>query len=158
MEESILNGKHLLAVDDESDVLTVLEEEIMQSCPNCTVDKSTDYAEAARLLTANTYDVVILDIMGVRGFDLLEIAVSRNLKVVMLTAHALSPEALRKSHDMGARAYLPKDKLGDIVPFLEDVLRYEFLPGWRYLMDRLEDHFNDHFESDWKTTSGCVAW
>ena len=31
-------------------------------------------------------DLVILDIMGVRGFELLELAVSRNLRVVMLTA------------------------------------------------------------------------
>ncbi len=32
MSESILNGKKILAVDDEPDVLTVLEEEIMDAC------------------------------------------------------------------------------------------------------------------------------
>lgn len=31
MAESILNGKKILAVDDEPDVLTVLEEEILRS-------------------------------------------------------------------------------------------------------------------------------
>ena len=71
------------------------------------------------MLKANDYDLVVLDIMGVRGFDLLEIAVTRKFKVAMLTAHALSPEDLKKSHDMGARAYLPKDKLGEVVPFLK---------------------------------------
>ncbi|HEY3275046.1 MAG TPA: response regulator [Syntrophorhabdaceae bacterium] len=158
MEESVLNGKHLLAVDDEPDVLTVLEEEVMQDCPSCTFDKATDYEGAARLIKTGNYDVVILDIMGVRGFDLLEIAVSRNLKVAMLTAHALTPEALKKSHTMGARAYLPKDKLGEIVPFLEDVLSYEFLPGWKRLLDRLEDHFNEHFGAGWKQTADLVSW
>jgi hypothetical protein len=39
----------------------------------------------------------------------------------MLTAHALNPEALKHSIQMGARAYLPKEKLGEIVPFLEDI-------------------------------------
>ena len=158
MAESILNGKKILAVDDDPEVLTVLEEEITDECPNCTMDKATNYQEAAELLKSRDYDVVILDIMGVRGFDLLEIAVSRNLKVAMLTAHALSVENLKKSHDMGARAFLPKDKLGEIVPFLEDVLRYEFVPGWRHLMDRLEDHFNERFGSDWKVKSGFVSW
>ncbi len=158
MAESILNGKKILAVDDEPDVLTLLGEEISAKCPDCTMDTATNYEAAVELLKSREYDVVILDIMGVRGFDLLEMAVSRNLKVAMLTAHALSPEALKKSHDMGARAYLPKERLGDLVPFLEDVLRYEFIPGWIHLMDRLEDHFNEKFGPDWKVKSGFVSW
>jgi DNA-binding response OmpR family regulator len=153
MAESILDGKSILAVDDEPDVLTVLEEELRDACPNCKIEKATTFEKGAELLTKNTYDVVILDIMGVRGFDLLEMAVKRNFKVAMLTAHALTPEALKKSHDMGARAYLPKDKLGEIVPFLEDVLTLEYKAGWRRLLEKLENYFNDQFEPDWKKKS-----
>ena len=80
-----------------------------------------------------------LVIMGVESFDLLEMAVKRDFLVAMLTAHSLSPESLRKSHDLGARAFLPKDKLGEIVPFLEDVLRYDFENGWKRLRYKLED-------------------
>jgi hypothetical protein len=76
----------------------------------------------------------------------------------MLTAHSLTPEALKKSHDLGARAYLPKSKLGDIVPFLEDILRYEFKSGWKRLLDKLENYFNDHFEEEWKAKSGIQYW
>jgi DNA-binding response OmpR family regulator len=158
MAESILNGKRILAVDDEPDVLAVLEEEIKDSCPNCTVEKATTYEKADELLRANEYDVVILDIMGVRGFDLLETAVKRNFKVAMLTAHALSPESLKKSHDLGARAYLPKDKLGEIVPFIEDVLKYEHKTGWKRLLGKLENYFDDQFEPDWKRKSGISYW
>ena len=53
------------------------------------------------------------------------------MKIVMLTAHALSSDALKRAYDMKARAYLPKDKLGEIVPFLKDVLDYEFESGWK---------------------------
>ncbi len=158
MAESILNGKRILAVDDEPDVLTVLEEEISESCSKCTIDKATSYDKAAELLKSNDYDVVILDIMGVRGFDLLDMAVKRNFRVAMLTAHALSPEALKKSHDLGARAYLPKDKLGEIVPFLEDILQYEYKSGWKRLLEKLENYFNDQFEPDWKRKSGIGYW
>ena len=70
------------------------------------------------MLEATNYDVVILDIMGVRGFDLLDLAVKKKIRVAMLTAHALSPEALKKSVELGARAYLPKEKLGEIVVFI----------------------------------------
>jgi len=158
MAESVLNGKSILAVDDEPDVLTVLEEEIRDACPNCKIDKATTYETAAEMLRMNAYDVVVLDIMGVRGFDLLELAVKRDFKVAMLTAHALTPEALKKSHDLGARAYLPKDKLGEIVPFLEDVLKYEHKAGWRRLLDKLENYFDEQFEPDWKKKSGIGYW
>ena len=59
----------------------------------------------------------------------------------MLTAHALTPEALKRSFEMKARAFLPKEKLGEVVPFLEDVLKYDYLPGWKRLMKKLEKFF-----------------
>jgi CheY-like chemotaxis protein len=150
MKESILNGKRILAVDDEPDVLTVLEEEILETCPNCQFDKVPSYATAVNLLKSQTYDVVILDIMGVGGFDLLNLAVSRNFKVAMLTAHALNPDALKRSIELKARAYLPKEKLGEIVPFLEDMLQYEYFPGWKCLFDNLRQFFNDHWGKYWQ--------
>jgi CheY-like chemotaxis protein len=154
MSNSILDGKKILAVDDEPDVLSVLEEEIKDACPNCTFEKATTYEDATKLLESNTYDVVVLDIMGVRGFDLLETAVKRGFKVAMLTAHALSPEALKRSIELKARAYLPKEKLGEIVPFLEDLLKLDYESGWKHLFEKLHGFFTDKFESDWEKKVG----
>lgn len=154
MKHSILDGKKILAVDDEPDVLGVIEDEISYACPTCIFDKAGNYEDAAKLLESNHYDVVILDIMGVNGFDLLEIAVKHNLKVVMFTARAITPEALKKSYEMKARAYLPKDKLSEIVEFLEDVLKYDYDTGWKRLMGKLHSFFTDRFESDWKKKTG----
>jgi len=145
---STLNRKKILVVDDEPDILSVLKEEIESHAPDCTMDTATSYDEALKFLEAKNYDLVIFDIMGVRGFDLLEIAVKKNLKAVMLTAHALSQENLKRSYDMGARAYLPKQKLGEIVPFLEDVLQYDFEPGWNSIMGQLRDVFDELFGRD----------
>lgn len=150
MAESILNGKTILAVDDEMDVLSLLEEEILGAAPKCKFEKATTYEEAVKKLESQNYDVVILDIMGVRGFDLLELAVRKNLRVAMLTAHALTPEALKRSFEMKARAYLPKEKLGEVVPFLEDVLKYEYLPGWKRLMNKLESYFKVRWGEYWQ--------
>ena len=150
MKEPILSGKTILAVDDEPDVLEVLREEILAACPNCQVHKATTFEQASQMLASHTYDLLILDIMGVQGFDLLERAVRMKLPVAMLTAHALTPEALKRSIEMGARAYLPKEKLGEIVPFLEDVLAHEFLPGWRRLIFKLEDFFKARWGEYWK--------
>ncbi len=153
MKESILNGKSILAVDDEPDVLEVLGEEIRGACPNCILDRATNFEQASQKLASFTYDLIILDIMGVRGFDLLERTVLKKIPVAMLTAHALTPDALKRSFEMGARAYLPKEKLGEIVPFLEDVLTYEYLPGWKRLLMKLEGFFKVRWGEDWKKTN-----
>ncbi len=150
--ESILNGKRVLVVDDEQDVLSVLEEEILGAAPKCKVEKATTYKDAAKKLESQTYDVVILDIMGVRGFDLLDLAVRKKFNVAMLTAHALTPEALKRSFEMKARAYIPKEKLGEVVPLLEDVLKYEYLPGWKRLMKKLEGYFIAKWGKYWQKT------
>ena len=134
MKGSVLDRKKILAVDDEPDILEILSEEIREACPTCTFDKAATYEEALKKLESTPYDLVILDIMGVRGFDLLEAAIKKGRRVAMLTAQALSAEALKRSHAMGARAYIPKEKLGEIVPFLEDVLQLR-------IRERLEKAF-----------------
>jgi hypothetical protein len=95
--------------------------------------------------------VVVLDIMGVRGFDLLEQTVKRNFPAAMLTAHSLNPESLKRSIEMGAYAYLPKEKLGEIVPFLEDILEStDGLSAWGRLLNKLEGYFSSRWGELWK--------
>jgi hypothetical protein len=55
---------------------------------------------------------------------------------------------------MGARAYLPKDKVKEIVPFLEDVIQYDYQTGWKRLMENLQGFFTERFESDWEKKTG----
>ena len=45
---SILDGKRILGVDDEPDVLDVLEEEILGAAPNCKMEKATTYHQAVQ--------------------------------------------------------------------------------------------------------------
>lgn len=152
MGNSILNHKTVLAVDDEPDVLEVLKAEILSDAPNCTLDTATSYEKAIELLSTWNYDLAIFDIMGVRGFDLLEKAARgpHPVPTVMLTAHAFSAEALKRSIDLGARAYLPKEKLGEVVPFLEDVLTYEYGAVWRRVLKQMEGIFNEGWGPYWR--------
>jgi DNA-binding response OmpR family regulator len=158
MAESILNRKKLLIVDEEPDVLAIVEEEILTSCPGAKIDKANNYESAAELLKSEEYDIVVLDIMDVCGFELLEIAVGRNFKVAVLTAHVLNSEALEKSHDMGAMAYLPKEKLSELLSFLEDVMRYDFRSCWKRLLDKLEKYYDSRFEAGWKDRTSGYRW
>jgi len=145
----ILKEKFILVVDDEQDVLDIIREELA-AIPHLTLNTATTFEKGREYLVSYTYDLVVLDIMGVRGFDLLKIAANANLPVVMLTAHALNPDALKQSIELGARAYLPKDKLGSLLPFLEDVLRLSYQSVWKKALDQVITVFDKRFGSDWR--------
>ena len=84
---SLLEGKRVLIVDDEQDVLEILEELLRM----CHVVSASRFDTAKEYLETQDFDIAILDIMGVDGYSLLEMAVRRNIPAVMLTAHALNP-------------------------------------------------------------------
>lgn len=144
--ESPLKNKMILVVDDEQDILESVEEELDM----CILHKAKDYESALQYLLGYTYDIVILDIMGVNGFELLRNSVSRGFPTVMLTAHALTPEALKKSIKLGAVSFLPKEKIAELRTYLEDVILGTHKQAWRKLFDKLGDYFNKRFGPDWK--------
>ena len=117
-KEGILKDKIVLAVDDEQDTIDTIEEVLDM----CIVDKAYNYKEASQFLLSYTYDVVVLDIMGVNGFELLKIATARGFPTVILTAHAFTQDAQKKSIKLGAISFLPKEKMHELVELLEDVL------------------------------------
>jgi len=143
-----LKGKHILAVDDEEDILEIIKELLEDS----RVETANDYESASQKIKDTRYDLAIFDIMGVNGMKLLEEAVERGIPAVMLTANAISSETLISSIDKGAIAYLPKEKLSELDELLGKILsahdRGE--PPWKLLFDLLGDYFDQIFGPDWK--------
>jgi DNA-binding NtrC family response regulator len=146
--ESALEGKRVLIVDDEPDVLAILEELLSM----CRVVRASTFEEAKKQLQTQSFDFAILDIMGVNGYKLLEIAGEKNVIPVMLTAHALTPADTVKSFKGGAASYVPKDEITRIATFMEDILeaREKGKSLWWRWMDRLEKYYVQKFGPDWK--------
>jgi DNA-binding response OmpR family regulator len=148
MKTNWLTHERVLIVDDEPDVLETLEELL----PMCDVVKASSFGEAKDLLETQYFDIAILDIMGVDGYKLLEIANKKKVMAVMLTAHALSPEDTVKSYEEGAAYYIPKEKMSEITTYLNDILEAKEQGKsfwWRWL-DRFEVYFDEKFGPDWK--------
>ena len=116
--KKIIEGKRILIVDDEKDVLDSLTELL----DVCKLDCALSFEEGKDLLEKNEYDVAILDIMGVRGFELLALTRKRKVPALMLTAHALSEGNLKKSAEEGAAYYAPKDEMVNIETFVADII------------------------------------
>jgi DNA-binding response OmpR family regulator len=148
MKTNWLKYKRVLIVDDEPDVLETLEEFLSM----CDVVKASDFDEARDLLETQYFDIAVLDIMGVNGYKLLEIANGRNVIAVMLTAHALSPEDTAKSYKEGAAHYVPKEKMSEITTYLNDILeaKEEGKNFWWRWLDRFAAYYDEKFGPDWK--------
>ncbi len=148
-ENKLLDGKRVLAVDDEQDVLDTL----VDLLPMCEMVTAPSFEEAKELLESQQFDLVILDIMGVDGYGLLEIATRKNIPAVMLTAHAWSPDNLVRSIKEGAVSYLPKEELTNITDYLADVLiaKKEGRNPWDSWHERLPtSYFERRWGAAWK--------
>jgi DNA-binding NtrC family response regulator len=147
-EKNLLDGKRILLVDDEPDVLDTLEDLL----PMCETTKANSFEEAKNFLETRYFDIAILDIMGVEGYKILEIANQKDVTAVMLTAHALSPDNIVKSYKEGAASYLPKEEMVNIASFLNDVLdaKEKGKNPWIRWYDRMGSFFEKKFGPQWK--------
>ncbi len=138
-------GKLVLIVDDEVDILDTLKEFL----ENYKVHEAQNFATASDKLENNVYDVVILDIMGVKGLDLLKMSIEKDLPAIMLTSHAFNMDTFKKSIKTGAVSFIPKTEIENIDLYVKDALTmskedarlsfyrrlgsfldYRFGPGW----------------------------
>jgi DNA-binding NtrC family response regulator len=137
----LLQGKRVLIVDDEHDILDTLTELLSI----CMIDRASTFEEAKELLEKYSYDVVVLDIMGVKGFELLKIAKEKDFPTLMLTARSLNEDTLKKSAEEGASYYVPKDEIGNIDVFVADVIeaREKGRNPWVKWFERLGPFFHE---------------
>ena len=147
-QEDLLKNKKILIVDDEPDIL----EALAGLLPMCQVVEAAGFEEAKALLDTQPFDLAILDIMGVEGYKLLEIANAKKVTAVMLTAHALSPGSIVKSYKEGAASYIPKEEMVNIVTFLNDILEAQRSGKnvWGRWLERLDAYLAKRFGHDWQ--------
>ncbi len=150
--KGLLEGKRLLIVDDEPDVL----ETLVDLLPMCDVVKASTFDEAKNLLETQYFDLAILDIMGVQGYELLKISNEKRVICIMLTANAMTPDNIVKSYEEGAASFVPKEEMANITTFLIDIFEAEEKGKslwWRWF-DRLADYFDQKFGPDWQEKHG----
>ena len=151
-KENLLEGKRVLIVDDEPDVL----ETLVDLLPMCDVVKASTFDEAKNLLETQYFDLAILDIMGVQGYELLKISNEKRVICIMLTANAMTPDNIVKSYEEGAASFVPKEEMANITTFLIDIFEAEEKGKslwWRWF-DRLADYFDQKFGPDWQEKHG----
>ncbi len=148
LSEDLLKDRRVLVVDDEPDILETIEELLDM----CTLETANSFDTAKKLIENNQYDLAILDIMGVSGYDILELAREKEVPALMLTAHALTPENLKESIQKGADSYIPKDELANLTTHAADVIRARIQgkQGYGSWFSTLKPFFDKSFGKDWR--------
>ena len=148
IQKNLLDGKKILIVDDEPDILASLRELLSM----CIVVEASNFDEAKKLLEEEFFHLAVLDIMGVKGYKLLEICRQKEVPAAMLTAYSVTPEDIEKSYQNGAASFIPKDELLNIEVFLHDILeaKKRGKPLWWRWFDRLADYCEKKFGPDWQ--------
>ena len=151
-KQDLLDGKRILIVDDEPDVLDTLEDLLTM----CKTTRAATFEQAKALLENQYFDMAILDIMGVDGYKLLDICTEKRVIGVMLTAYAMTPEDIKRSYESGAASFVPKEKMAEITTYMTDI--YEAKEKgkslwWRWF-DRLANYFEKKFGPDWQKDHG----
>lgn len=156
----ILKDREILAVDDEPDVLEVIKEQLFDSH----ITGVTSFESARQLIESKSFDLVILDIMGVNGFELLELCVSRGMPAAMLTGVAMDIRSVNRAVKLGAVSFLPKDALGSLRELTAEILDglEQGQSHWAKLFKRLGPLFKEKFSIVWedleKRTRARTPW
>ena len=148
MDSRILEGKRILVVDDEPDILETVKE-VLSSSHVTTVGT---FEEARGLINTESFDLVILDIMGVNGFALLDACREKKLPSAMLTAHAINVESLNLAVKLGAVSFLPKDALSRLPELVAEILEglEQGQTHWAKLFKRLGPFFKEKLGILWE--------
>lgn len=146
--DALLKDKRILVVDDEPDILETIEELLDM----CFLDTADCFDTAKKLIENSQYDLAILDIMGVNGYEILGLAKKQGIPALMLTAHALTPENLKESIRKGAHSYIPKDELANLADHTADVFKAELQgkTGYGAWFPKLKPFFDKSFGAGWQ--------
>ena len=147
----ILEEKRILVVDDEPDVLETVTDLLESS----QVVTAGSFEDARQKIAEESFDLVLLDIMGVNGFALLEACRAAKLPAAMLTAHALNIESLNLAVRLGALSFLPKEELHRLRELVAEILDglEQGKTHWKKLFQRLGHIFKERLGILWEDES-----
>lgn len=143
-----LDNKNILVVDDEPDILDT----IVELLSSCHVITAKSFNEARLLIPTGPFDLALLDIMGVDGFDLLQLCVENKVPAAMLTAHAINVKSLNKAVALGAISFIPKEELYRLPELVSEILDglEKGHTHWQKLFSRLEKFFKEKLGISWE--------
>ena len=142
MSQSMGYDKRILIVDNDPNFFPILERKVREASPNCKVDMAGTYLEAVEEMVSWTYDLVIMGDIVDSTSNLLDIAGIRKFPVAVLGPEDPSSITSKGTFQMRVKACFPKEKMGQIIAFLQDSVGNGSGLRWKYLLKKTIGFFN----------------
>jgi hypothetical protein len=138
MKASELELIRVLGLSQEADLLLIVKEQIRRFCPICLFDMADTFDIGVQYLASYSYDLVILDLKTDRRYELLKRASSHNLPAIVLIEDECDPKTAIHLIMSGVQSFLPKSKITEIVPAIEQILHIKSMTTWKRTFKKLE--------------------
>jgi hypothetical protein len=142
MKRNGMMNKRILGVSERIDILSAMEEMILEICPNCLFDKVTTLKKAQRLMMLFNYNLLFLDETTLNELNPSGTSMTQNFPIVILTNNGSLSLDKEKSSASNVYGYLPKNRLETIPQIIANLLNVEFVPRWKIPFKRHGGIFN----------------
>ncbi len=108
------NRSTILVVDDKRENLLIMEGIIAQELRECDTVTTSQPQETLKLATAHAVDAIMLDVQmpSIDGLELVQLLkaspATRNIPVVLITAHASTPSLRTRALEVGAEEFITR--------------------------------------------------
>jgi CheY-like chemotaxis protein len=151
MVGQILEGKRILVVDNEREVLGMVAEALATS----EVVTVGNVDEARPLIATESFDLAILDTVGANGCDLLKDCHANKLPAAMLTTRRIEVTTLNLALKRGAMSFFPKDELKLLPETVAELL--ERVEKGKTYWAKLFRFFGSVFKETWRVMDEDTA-
>lgn len=140
MEGQILEGKRILVVDNEREILNMVSQALAAS----EVVAVGNADEARPLIARESFDLVILDTARANGCALLDDCHANKLPAAMLTPREVEVRRLNEAMKRGAKSFFPRDDVQRLSKSVADLLEHlEKETYWTRLSRRIKAGFRE---------------
>ena len=122
MKKKKPGNKGILIVDEGSRTLRLLKEETRRIGLNYHLERAGTFLQAVDSIGSGKYDLVILDFPGIRGPYLLNLAILRDIPIVLLVSADFIPLEAHPLLEKVKGGLLPRENLSGILPLLKNLL------------------------------------
>jgi DNA-binding NtrC family response regulator len=120
MEGQILEGKRILVVENEREILNMVSEALAAS----EVVAVGNVEDARPLIARESFDLAILDTVHSNGCALLEDCHANKLPTAMLTPREVEVGRVNEAMKRGVMSFFPKDDLDRLPETVSDLLAH----------------------------------
>jgi hypothetical protein len=117
----------ILIIDNDPKFFINLLKETRKIGLTCCFQEAKTFSQALESLFSGMVDLVLLDFPGIRGPYLLNLALLRNIPVIILASPTMFPVEARHLQERGVKEIFVKENLKGIVSVIRSILPFHQL-------------------------------